>query len=167
MAERRRWRRSCRAFPGALARSEANGPCSSVALEVVEGFQAGVAARERLAWRRAERAGQPNLGRAAMRALEPGRRLERRAAPRRAAADLVEPDRLLRGTAERRRDAVVAQLALAVVADPVSGPRGRDARLEPHAMQAAPLERLNDVARNDLRGRAARVGRRDRDGADP
>ena len=63
----------------------------------------------------------------------------------------------------RRRDAVLAQLAPALGADPVGGP-GRRA-LQPHLdrAEARVLERLADVGLDHLGRRAARVGRRQHD----
>src|SRR5262252_853870 len=103
----------------------------SVALEVVEGLQARVAAVQRLARRRAELAGDAHVARTAVRACRPAA-WQRRPRP---SADVGDGDRLLRRQSDRRRDAVVTQLALALLAHPVGGPGRGDAVLQPHARQ--------------------------------
>src|SRR5690606_28084652 len=98
-----------------------------------------------------EVADQARVARAAARALDGG--------PGTAPADARDVDGLLRG----RGDAVVLERGAALLAHPVGGPGGRQARLDAHLADAVARQHLADVF-GDLPHRgAAGVGRRDDD----
>ena len=124
-------------------------------LEVLERLAAGAAALQRLAGgRRRRRRGARCRG---------SRSAGRRAAATAARHEAERRARRRRSTRPGRRDAVVAQLAPALGADPV----GRPGRRAPHAdarrAEAGGVERGDDARLDHLGRRAAGVGRRDDD----